>query len=178
MDDQTKHDRLEVETFGSDSALCPDGTSVMTVRLPTSYEFWTGLKKSDPQRYRVEKKRVVQEIIAILDKRFPGLAENLDRSDIATPATFVRYTGNWQGSYEGWLPTPRILGRRIPYTLPGLQGFLHGRPLGGGGRRTAVGCAFGPLRRADDLRQQRKSLCGKPNRKFLQYAAGRPWLSV
>ncbi len=135
VDDQTKHDRLEVETFGSDSALCPDGTSVMTVRLPTSYEFWTGLKKSDPQRYRVEKKSVVQEIIAILDKRFPGLAENLDRSDIATPATFVRYTGNWQGSYEGWLPTPRILGRRIPYTLPGLQDFYmagHWVVAGGG----------------------------------------------
>ena len=74
VDDQTQHDRLEVETFGSDSALCPEGTTVMTVRLPTSYEFWTGLKKSDPQRYRAEKKSVVQEIIAILDKRFPGLA--------------------------------------------------------------------------------------------------------
>jgi phytoene dehydrogenase-like protein len=135
VDDQTRHDRLEVETFGSDSALCPEGTSVMTVRLPTSYEFWTGLKKSDAQRYRTEKKRVVQEIITILDKRFPGLAQHLDRSDIATPATFVRYTGNWQGSYEGWLPTPRILGRRIPYTLPGLEDFYmagHWVVAGGG----------------------------------------------
>jgi len=135
VDDQTRHNRLEVETFGSDSALCPAGTTVMTVRLPTSNEFWTGLKKSDPQRYRAEKKRLAQEIIAILDKRFPGLAENLDRSDIATPATFVRYTGNWQGSYEGWLPTPRILGRRIPYTLPGLKDFYmagHWVVAGGG----------------------------------------------
>jgi phytoene dehydrogenase-like protein len=135
VDDETWHDRLEVETFGSDSALCPEGTTVMTVRLPTSYEFWTGLKKSDPQGYRAEKKKVVQEIIAILDKRFPGLAQNLDRSDIATPATFVRYTGNWQGSYEGWLPTPRILGRRIPYTLPGLENFYmagHWVVAGGG----------------------------------------------
>lgn len=73
--------------------------------------------------------------MAILDKRFPGLAENVDRSDIATPATFVRYTGNWQGSYEGWLPTPRILGRRIPYTLPGLEDFYmagHWVVAGGG----------------------------------------------
>jgi phytoene dehydrogenase-like protein len=135
VDDQTRHNRLEVETFGSDSALCPEGTTVLTVRLPTSYEFWTNLKKSDPSRYRAEKKAVTQEIIGILDKRFPGLAENLDRSDIATPATFVRYTGNWQGSYEGWLPTPRILGRRIPYTLPGLEDFYmagHWVVAGGG----------------------------------------------
>jgi phytoene dehydrogenase-like protein len=47
----------------------------------------------------------------------------------------VRYTGNWQGSYEGWLPTPRILGRRIPYTLPKLKNFFmagHWVVAGGG----------------------------------------------
>ena len=47
----------------------------------------------------------------------------------------MRYTGNWQGSYEGWLPTPRILGRRIPYTLPGLKNFYmagHWVVAGGG----------------------------------------------
>jgi phytoene dehydrogenase-like protein len=135
VDDQTRLDRLEVETFGSDSALCPEGTTVMTVRMSASYEFWTSLKKSDPSRYRAEKKSVVQAIIAILDKRFPGLTQHLERSDIATPATFVRYTGNWQGSYEGWLPTPRILGRRISYTLPGLKDFYmagHWVVAGGG----------------------------------------------
>jgi len=135
VDDQMQHDRLEVETFGSGSALCPEGTTVMTVRLPTSYEFWTELKKNDPNRYRAQKKSVIQEIIAILDKRFPGLAQAADRSDIATPATFVRYTGNWQGSYEGWLPAPRILGRRIPYMLPGLKNFYmagHWVVAGGG----------------------------------------------
>jgi phytoene dehydrogenase-like protein len=135
VDDKTQHQRLEVETFGSDSALCPEGKTVMTVRLPSDYEFWTRLKKNDPQRYRAEKKVVIQEVIGVLDKRFPGLAQHLERSDIATPATFVRYTGNWQGSYEGWLPTPRILGRRIPYTLPGLDDFYmagHWVVAGGG----------------------------------------------
>jgi len=135
VDHETQHDRMEVEMFGSDSALCPEGTTVVTVRLPTSYEFWTELKKTDPARYRAEKRTVVQEIVRILDGRFAGLAEHVERSDIATPATFVRYTGNWQGSYEGWLPTPGILGRRIPYTLPGLKNFYmagHWVVAGGG----------------------------------------------
>jgi phytoene dehydrogenase-like protein len=77
----------------------------------------------------------VQEVVAVLERRFPGLAQQIDRSDIATPATYVRYTGNWQGSYEGWLPTPRILGKRIPYTLPGLKNFYmagHWVVAGGG----------------------------------------------
>jgi phytoene dehydrogenase-like protein len=123
LDDKMQYDRLEVETFGSESGLCPEGCSVMTLRMPTRFGFWTGLKKNDPLRYRAEKKRVVQEVITLLEQRFPGLAESIERSDIATPATYIRYTGNWQGSYEGWLPTPQILGRRIPSSLPGLKNF-------------------------------------------------------
>jgi phytoene dehydrogenase-like protein len=135
VDDQTRHTRMEVETFGSDSALCPEGKTIMTVRLPSRCEFWTHLRKNNRQRYRAEKRAIIREVIRVLDIRFPGLAQHLERSDIATPATFVRYTGNWQGSYEGWLPTPRILGRRIPCTLPGLAGFFmagHWVVAGGG----------------------------------------------
>jgi phytoene dehydrogenase-like protein len=135
VDDQTRHSRMEVETFGSDSALCPEGKTIMTVRLPSRCEYWTHLRKNNRLRYRAEKRTIIRQVIGILDNRFPGLAQHLEHSDIATPATFVRYTGNWQGSYEGWLPTPRILGRRIPYTLPGLEGFYmagHWVVAGGG----------------------------------------------
>jgi phytoene dehydrogenase-like protein len=123
VDPQTRYDRMEVETFGAASRLCPQGTTLMTVRLQTSYEHWTGLKKTNVALYRSEKRRVAQAVIAALDQRFPGVAASLEHFDLATPATYFRYTGNWQGSYEGWLPTPRLLGRRIPYTLPGLKNF-------------------------------------------------------
>jgi phytoene dehydrogenase-like protein len=135
VDDKISYDRVEVETFGAESGLCPAGTTIMTLRLPTCHKYWTGLKKNDVVRYRAEKRRIVQEFAAALEGRFPGLASQIERSDIATPATFVRYTGNWQGSYEGWLPTPRILGRRIPYTLPKLKNFYmagHWVVAGGG----------------------------------------------
>jgi phytoene dehydrogenase-like protein len=135
VDDRTRHDRIEVETFGAPSGLCPEGTTMMTARMQTNYEYWMNLKKNDVVRYRAEKKRIVRETIATLEQRFPGLTAQIERSDIATPATFVRYTGNWQGSYEGWLPTPNILGRRIPYTLPRLKNFYmagHWVVAGGG----------------------------------------------
>jgi phytoene dehydrogenase-like protein len=135
VDDQTRHDRLEVELFGVQSGLCPQGATVMTVRLPTAYDFWTRLKKQDVARYRAEKRRILQAVLATLELRFPGLTRNLEASDLATPATYFRYTGNWRGSYEGWLPTPRILGRRIPYTLPKLKNFYmagHWVVAGGG----------------------------------------------
>ena len=135
VDNQTRHSRMDVSVFGSDAGLCPEGRTVMTVRLPALYDFWIKLKKDNPQAYQTEKKTILQNVIGILDRRFTGLAEHLEQSDIATPATFVRYTANWQGSYEGWLPTPRIIGRRIPCTLPGLEDFYmagHWVVVGGG----------------------------------------------
>ncbi len=123
VDDQTLHDCFEVESFNYTSGLCAEGTTLMTVRLPTRYQFWLDLKQSDPRRYRAEKKNILRKIMTILDKRFPGLAKSVERFDVATPATFVRYTHNWRASYEGWLPTPQILGRRIRYTLPDLKNF-------------------------------------------------------
>ena len=35
VDDATRHERMEVEVFDSESAFCPEGKSVITVRLPT-----------------------------------------------------------------------------------------------------------------------------------------------
>jgi phytoene dehydrogenase-like protein len=135
VDNLTQHTRLEVSVFGADAGLCPEGKTVMTVRASSDYDFWVKLKQGNPQGYRAEKKTILREIIAILDRRFPGLAAAVEYSDLATPATFEDWTGNWQGSYEGWLPTPRTLGRRIPYTLPGLKDFYmggHWVALGGG----------------------------------------------
>ncbi len=43
--------------------------------------------------------------------------------DVATPMTFERYTANWKGSMEGWLPTTNNLTLQMKKTLPGLQNF-------------------------------------------------------
>jgi phytoene dehydrogenase-like protein len=45
--------------------------------------------------------------------------------DVATPATYVRYTGNWRGSPVGWYMTPENVKQvQTPLrSLPGLSGF-------------------------------------------------------
>ena len=45
-------------------------------------------------------------------------------TDVSTPATVIRYTGNWKGSMEGWLLKPGGRMRPYPNTLPGLRQFL------------------------------------------------------
>ena len=44
--------------------------------------------------------------------------------DVSSPATVIRYTSNWRGSYEGWLLTPGTGYRPLRNTLPGLRNFL------------------------------------------------------
>ena len=77
-------------------------------------------------------------MVKVLDSRFPGVAEQVEMVDVATPATFERYTGNWRASFEGWQPTPANLTIEMPKTLPGLDSLLPGRPVGGPRRRPAL----------------------------------------
>ena len=134
VDDTTRHDRIEVAIFGCDSGLCPDRKSIFIVRFSGSFEYWANLRRNRPGDYTRTKQQLLQDIIEILDQRFPGLARCVEHADIATPATFERYTGNWQGSSQGWLPTTQILGRRLPRTRPDLKNlFMAGHWVEPGG---------------------------------------------
>ena len=61
-------------------------------------------------------------------------------SDIATPMTWVRYTANWRGSYQGWMATIETFMMQMRKTLPGLENFyMAGQWVNpGGGIPTAV----------------------------------------
>ncbi len=124
VDDATQLDRLDLAIYDCVSGLCPAGKSILIVRFAGSFGYWANLKQNQPRDYALAKERLLREVIGFLDQRFPGLAVNIEHADLATPATFARYTGNWQGSIQGWLPTPQILGRRIPRTLHGLKDFF------------------------------------------------------
>jgi phytoene dehydrogenase-like protein len=123
VDDATRHHRIEVAISGAESGLCPPGTTIMLVRFFSRHEFWAELRERAPEEYKQRKDAILRQVISILDRRFPGLEQSILNTDVASPATFSRFTGNWRGSFQGWLPTPRILGRRIPRTLPGLDCF-------------------------------------------------------
>jgi phytoene dehydrogenase-like protein len=91
--------------------------------LMTDYEYWKELKPNR-ERYRAEKEQIAETVIAQLDRRYPGLAEQVEMVDVATPTTFERYTGNWKGNHQGWLPTTEQFGLRMDKTLPGLENFF------------------------------------------------------
>lgn len=114
--------RLDVMIYNFDPSLAPQGKTAVTCMMNTSYSYWKELSK-EPERYQAEKERVALAVIAQLGQRFPGLDAQVEMADVATPVTFERFTGNWEGNFEGWLPTPKTMGKPARYTLPGLENF-------------------------------------------------------
>jgi phytoene dehydrogenase-like protein len=130
---------LGMQTYDFDPTLTPEGKSVVIVPLDTDYDYWEELHK-EPERYKAEKEKIADQVVELLDKRFPGLATQVEMRDVATPMTWVRYTGNWRGSYEGWMITGESIMEQMSKTLPGLNNFyMAGQWVNpGGGMPTAV----------------------------------------
>jgi phytoene dehydrogenase-like protein len=118
-------ERMEAHVYNYDPTLAPPGKTVVTVTLYTrNHAYWTELRDRDRKAYQAAKDKLARQVIERLDARFGGIKENVEVVDVATPATFIRYTRNWQGSYQGWYPSSDLLtAKPLSKTLPGLERF-------------------------------------------------------
>jgi phytoene dehydrogenase-like protein len=107
---------------GFDPTSAPQGKTAAEVWYDSDYTYWELLYQDKPA-YETEKQRIADETIAALDKRWPGLAADVEVVDVPTPATYHRYTGNWQGSPDGWYITKENVGSPAILTVPGLDGL-------------------------------------------------------
>ena len=125
--------RLGVQMYNFDPSLAPAGKTMVRVMYASDYDYWKRLYQ-DPERYKAEKEQIADQVVASLDRRFPGFAAQVEMRDVATPMTFERYTGNWQGSFEGWLISTKTLRMRMSKTLPGLKNlYMAGQWVEPGG---------------------------------------------
>ncbi len=136
--DQTL-DRIPVELYGFDPTLAPAGKSVIKVLLNTSYAYWERLAE-DGAQYKEAKERLAEGVIRVLEIRFPGITDQVETADVATPLTTERYTGNGRNytSESGKLSMMSMMLAK-PRTLPKLRNLqIVGQSAGGGG---IPGCA-------------------------------------
>ncbi|HVZ80226.1 MAG TPA: NAD(P)/FAD-dependent oxidoreductase [bacterium] len=113
---------LYVRHYAHDPTLAPRGRTIVKVSFQTDYGYWKALH-ADPARYEAEKHGLSRKVLALLDKRFLGITSQVEVTDVATPTTFERYTHNWRGSIEGWLPDLKSFLKPLPKTLKGLRGL-------------------------------------------------------
>jgi phytoene dehydrogenase-like protein len=116
---------LPVHIFNQDPTLAPEGKTSIVVMMPSRHDYWKELA-ADPAAYEEKKDQVARTVVSLLDKHIPGLGEQVEMVDVATPLTFERYTGNWQGTFEGFMITPQNSGvvmKPMSQQLPGLSSF-------------------------------------------------------
>lgn len=125
--DGTIYKRVELHVYNFDPTLAPDGKTCVSASFYTQKgDFWIDLQHKDHQSYSRVKKEFAEKVIEILDKKFGRIKEFIEVTDIATPATFHRYTGNWKGSIQGWLPGKNIMASSpVGIDLPGLKNFYY-----------------------------------------------------
>ncbi len=135
--DGTEHNRMEIHLNNYDPSAAPAGKTVVYLSFYTRQaDFWIDLREKDYPGYLEQKQDFAEQIIGAADERLPGLRSNTEVIDIATPATFRRYTRNWKGSVQGWLPGENIISQSpVKTVLPGLKNFFftgHWTIPGGG----------------------------------------------
>lgn len=111
------------KNFCYDPSTAPPGKSVVTCILPTDWSHWEGLIP-DSVAYRDEKERIADFCRDQIERHHPGFRSKVEMTDVATPHTFARYTGNWHGTFMTWKLSSEFRRRHpyVPKTVPGLSG--------------------------------------------------------
>ena len=120
-----KNEWLMVKNYSFDPTLAPSGKTVVMCGINAyDYNYWEQLNK-DKKAYREEKNRIAEFMADFMEEKHPGFKASIEMTDVSTPVTFTRYTGNWKGTFMTWVISPALSKRyrMIPKTLPGLKNF-------------------------------------------------------
>ena len=100
--------------------LCPPGHQILEIATSAPYAPWRTLRDTDRRRYNLEKKRVRDRLVQIVEERYvPALSKHLAIRVMGTPATNERFCGAPDGNAYGVALTPRHVGLgRIPSETP------------------------------------------------------------
>ncbi len=156
------NDSLEMQLYGFDKTMAPEGKGVIKVELVSSYSYWKQLQ-ADERRYEEEKQKVSSQVLEILESHFHRIRSQVEVIDVPTLMTWERFMGGTHGFSN--MPNKNfsfITGMRgsggVP-TLPGLSNFYF----------VGVWASMAPALFGNALsgRKAIQTLCKKDGRKFL-----------
>lgn len=82
----------------------PPGTSILSITAGYRAEAWANVTTED---YVAVKRRVADRLIGQFERATgTNLRPHIEEIEIATPETFARYTGAWEGIVYGYEPEP------------------------------------------------------------------------
>ena len=107
------------------AVICPSLTTralnTVTIRsTPWALNGWKELRESDYEKYQIEKEKWADFLIDIAEKYFiPDLKKHIVVKDVATPATYARFSGSPTGSIYNIASLVTQFGpKRLPMKTP------------------------------------------------------------
>ena len=124
VDQMTTMTHLEVTHYCDDPHAAPKGKSLLAL-MPEAkdWEYWQNLRLNDKPKYVKEKNRVAKAVIEALENKFGNIKDHVEMIDVATPATYIRYTNNWTGGQISWKATRKTFGKPTTWQIKDLIDF-------------------------------------------------------
>ena len=121
----TMRDELRIVSYDHDTGMAPPGHSSVVILYATDYARWEAMGHGT-ETYRAEKAAALEATLRALEERFPDIRGRVEATDVATPLTTLRYTGNWRSALGFRVTKDYIKELRSPrFELPGLEGFYQ-----------------------------------------------------
>lgn len=111
-----------IRIFNYSPDCAPAGKTVLQVMIESQWQPWKDIRE-DKDAYKTEKENLAKQVLAGLNEVWPGIEEQVDMTNVATPYTWWRYTRNRRGAYEGFAITGKIFSTNVKRMLPGLDRF-------------------------------------------------------
>jgi phytoene desaturase len=109
--------------YGYDKKITHDGKTVMACFYNADYDYWKALYP-DKEKYAAEKKKLEDDAVSELVKRFPEAEGKIEVTDVVTPMTYEKYCNAWRGSWMTWVKPGKEVPQYFPGVLPGLENFI------------------------------------------------------
>ncbi len=115
LTDMQKNAKADFDTRGFvfvdysqiDSDLAPTGKTVGTI---CTYDYLSDWENLDSEQYQHKKQQVAATIFKRLETIIPGITQEIEYYEVATPKTINRYTLNPRGSVYGFAQIPKQAG--------------------------------------------------------------------
>ncbi len=155
--EEEKINTVGITIHNFDPTSAPLGKTVLTILIPIKYtESWINLRKKNKAEYERKKEEIALHMIDEIDAYFGDIKTKVEMVDVATPATYIRYTNNWNSGVDS-MSWGTEGGNKPRKEITGLNDFfMCGQWVGD------VGLSYG-MQSGKDVA---KLLCEQENKKF------------
>jgi len=101
----------------------PAGRTLVQVMIESEWQPWKDIRE-DKDAYNAVKEMTGKQVLEQLNDVWPGIKDQVEMTNVATPHTWWRFTRNRQGAFEGFAIIDKIFTTSVKRTLPDLDNFF------------------------------------------------------